>query len=75
MDLSAGRMIGDDLNSIVTKKLGTSFTKGANCPEWTKFLQQIFAEDVELTLGNYSALSTPEDTLDRSQRSAIHSLC
>ena len=48
MDLNTGRMIGDGLNSIVTKKLGTRFTEGATCPEWTKFLQQSFGGDAEL---------------------------
>jgi putative DNA primase/helicase len=48
LDLNTGRMIGDDLNSIVTKKLGTSLTKRATCPEWTKFLRQVFGDDAEL---------------------------
>ena len=33
---------------VVTKKLGTNFTEASTCPEWTKFLNQIFAEDEEL---------------------------
>jgi putative DNA primase/helicase len=48
LDLNTGSMISDGLNSVVTKKLGTNFTEGSTCPEWTKFLQRIFDEDSEL---------------------------
>ena len=47
LDLNTGSMIGDGLNSIVTKKLGTIFTEGATCSEWTKFLRQVFNDDAE----------------------------
>jgi hypothetical protein len=47
LDLNAGSM-SDGVNSIVTKKLGTNFTAGSTCPEWTKFLQQIFDGNLEL---------------------------
>ena len=48
LDLNTGSMISDGVNSVVTKKLGTNFISGSTCPEWIKFLQQIFDEDLEL---------------------------
>jgi putative DNA primase/helicase len=48
LDLNTGSMISDGVNSVVTKKLGTNFTQGSMCPEWTKFLHGIFDEDSEL---------------------------
>ena len=48
LDLNTGRTISDDLDAVVTKKLDVNFTKSSTCPEWTKFLNQIFAEDDEL---------------------------
>ena len=38
-----------DTDSVfVTRKLGTNFEDGANCPHWTEFLNQIFKGDYEL---------------------------
>ena len=38
-----------DTDSVfVTKKLGTNSEDGANCPDWTEFLNQIFEGDCEL---------------------------
>ena len=48
LGLNTGGMISDGVGSIVTKKLGTSFTAGSMCPEWTKFLQRIFDGDSKL---------------------------
>jgi putative DNA primase/helicase len=48
LDLNSGKIIGDGVNSVVTRKLGTNFTEGSMCPEWTKFLQQSFDADWEL---------------------------
>jgi putative DNA primase/helicase len=33
---------------FVTKKLGANPQEGANCPDWTKFLDQVFEGDCEL---------------------------
>ena len=48
LGLKTGSLISDDINSMVTKKLGSNFTQGSMCSEWTKFLQRIFDEDSEL---------------------------
>jgi putative DNA primase/helicase len=48
LDLNTGSLISNDTSSIVTKKLGTNLIEGSRCPEWTKFLQQIFDGSSEL---------------------------
>jgi len=38
---------------FVTKKLGANSEDGANCPDWTEFLNQIFESNCEYTFAYF----------------------
>jgi len=51
LDGSVLRLAPENSNTdsvFVTKKLGAESQEGANCPDWTEFLNQIFEGDCEL---------------------------
>jgi hypothetical protein len=51
LDGSVLRLAPQNTNTdsvFVTKKLGTNSEDGANCPDWTEFLNQIFEGDCQL---------------------------
>ena len=51
LDGSVLRLAPENTNTdsvFVTKKLGTNSEDGANCPDWTEFLNQIFEGDCQL---------------------------
>ena len=51
LDGSVLRLARQNTNTdsvFVTKKLGTNSEDGANCPDWTEFLNQIFEGDCQL---------------------------
>ena len=51
LDGSVLRLAPENNNThgvFVTKKLGTNYQEGANCPDWMEFLNQIFESNCEL---------------------------